>query len=128
MSFFSKNNPPEPQAPQSLDFGDFEPRALQSLIKQGGKKKLDALLDMFKLESPKRVEEIEKANSAKDGAASARVLKSSAANLGLHALEDSCDQIIAAGAAFSAASPLAKRPRLLLAQALDYLENARKIL
>lgn len=126
MSFFSKNNSPEPQVPQSLGFSEFEPLALHSLIKQGGKKKLDILLDLFKTEAPKRVDEIEQAPSASEAVASAKVLKASASTLGLYALEDSCDQIIAAGASLSLASELAKRPRHFLSRALDYLEKTRK--
>jgi hypothetical protein len=73
---------------------EFEPRMLQSIIKQGGKKKLDTLLDLFRKEAPKRLAEIESTTDGVDAKASARVLKSSCANLGLLGLEDLCDQII----------------------------------
>jgi len=83
---------------------------------------------MFKIEAPKRVDEIEHASNAADACASARVLKSSAANLGLMGLEDACDQIIAQGSKFSANSELAKLPRKFLVRAQDYLERGRKVI
>jgi hypothetical protein len=73
---------------------EFEPRILHSIVKQGGKKKLDALLTMFRREAPIRLAEIEATKDAVDAKATARVLKSSCANLGLLGLEDLCDQII----------------------------------
>lgn len=74
---------------------EFEPRMLQMIVKQGGKKKLDTLLGLFRKEAPKRLAELESTTDGVDAKASARVLKSSCANLGLLGLEDLCDQIIA---------------------------------
>ena len=73
---------------------EFEPRMLQSIIKQGGKKKLDTLLALFRKEAPRRLEEIEATTDAVDAKATARVLKASCATLGLLGLEELCDQII----------------------------------
>ena len=73
---------------------EFEPRMLQSVIKQGGKKKLDTLLELFRKEAPKRVAEIEATKDGVDAKATARVLKASCATLGLLGLEELCDQII----------------------------------
>lgn len=73
---------------------EFEPRMLQSIIKQGGKKKLDTLLTLFRKEAPLRIAEIEATKDAVDAKATARVLKASCATLGLLGLEDLCDQII----------------------------------
>jgi hypothetical protein len=73
---------------------EFEPRMLQSIIKQGGKKKLDVLLALFRKEAPKRLAELEATSDGVDAKATARVLKASCATLGLMGLEELCDQII----------------------------------
>ena len=73
---------------------EFEPRMLSSIIKQGGKKKLDTLMALFRKEAPKRIAEIEGTKDTVDAKATARVLKASCATLGLLGLEDLCDQII----------------------------------
>lgn len=74
---------------------EFEPRMLSSIIKQGGKKKLDTLLTLFRKEAPKRLAEIQATSDGVDAKATARVLKASCATLGLLGLEELCDQIIA---------------------------------
>lgn len=74
---------------------EFEPRMLHSIIKQGGKKKLDTLLALFRKEAPQRLAEIEATKDTVEAKATARVLKASCATLGLLGLEESCDQIIA---------------------------------
>jgi hypothetical protein len=73
---------------------EFEPRMLQSIIKQGGKKKLDVLLELFRKEAPKRLAEIEATKDGVDAKAAARVLKASCATLGLLRLEELCDEIL----------------------------------
>jgi hypothetical protein len=78
-----------------MDLPDFDRRALDSLMKSGGKKKLDALLEMLKVNGPQRVQEMLDADNLAEAQAAAKALKNSAANLGLAALEDSCDQILA---------------------------------
>jgi HPt (histidine-containing phosphotransfer) domain-containing protein len=73
---------------------EFEVQFLQMIVKQGGKKKLDVLLELFRKEAPIRLEEMAQAQDAQDAKASARVLKSSCANLGLMGLESLCEQIM----------------------------------
>ncbi len=101
---------------------DFDPRALEGLIHSGGKKKLDTLLEMFRKEGPDRVSEIEKSPDIKDAKKSAVALKASAANLGLLALEDLCDQILAGKDLGS----LKGQFRPALSKSLGYLEKTRK--
>jgi HPt (histidine-containing phosphotransfer) domain-containing protein len=98
---------------------DFEPKSLQSIIKLGGKKKLDTLLELFRKEAPQRVNEIE-GPDAEESKAAAKVLKISCANLGLHALEETCEQVLA-GEPGSAG-----RARPALQKALAWLEAQRK--
>jgi hypothetical protein len=73
---------------------EFEPRMLHSIIKQGGKKKLDTLLALFRKEAPLRLAEMEATQDAVEAKATARVLKASCATLGLLGLEELCDQVI----------------------------------
>jgi HPt (histidine-containing phosphotransfer) domain-containing protein len=103
---------------------EFEPRIIQSVMKSGGKKKLDALLGMFKTEAPQRVSEILTAADAVEAKAAARVLKSSAGNLGLLGLEDLCDQVLA-GQDHKA---LDADIKAALGKANSYLDNLRKTL
>lgn len=103
---------------------EFEPRILQSVMKSGGKKKLDALLVLFKSEAPQRVAEIASATDGIEAKAAARVLKSSAGNLGLLGLEDLCDQVLA-GQDFKALAPEIKAA---LSKANSYLDSQRKAL
>ena len=103
---------------------EFEPRIIQSVMKSGGKKKLDVLLNLFKAEAPQRAEEIATAADEIEAKAAARVLKSSAGNLGLLGLEDLCDQILAGGN-FKALAPQVKAA---LNGSLRYLESQRKAL
>ena len=102
---------------------EFEERIFVSVMRQGGKKKLDTLLGLFKSEAPKRVAEIEAAGDSAELKGAATVLKSSAANLGLLGLEDLCDQVIASGSA-------ALKPQFkpALDRALVWLEGRRKAL
>jgi hypothetical protein len=105
----------KPQPRTAMDLPDLDPRAFQSLMKVGGKKKLDALLEMLKTNGPQRIHELLEADNLIEAQAAARALKNSAVNLGLSALEDTCDQILAAkdwkakhALAVSAQSQLAK--------------------
>ena len=77
-----------------MDLHDLDPHAVQSLLKQGGKKKLDTLLDMLKANGPQRVQELLATDSLAEAQAAARALKNSAAILGLNNLEDTCDRIL----------------------------------
>ena len=73
---------------------DLDPRAVHSLMKMGGKKKLDALMQLLREHGPVRVTELAATADLREAQAAARALKSSAATLGLAALEDLCDQVI----------------------------------
>ena len=101
---------------------EFEPRIFHSVVKQGGKKKLDSLLALFKAEAPQRIAEIAAAPDALEAKAAARVLKSSAANLGLLGLEELCDSIIA-GQDYKAVLPRLKSAH---ARAVAFLDQSRK--
>lgn len=83
-----------------MEFPDLDPKAFQGLMKMGGKKKLDTLVQMLKEHGPARIAELK----GSEGVAAAKALKTSASHLGLAALEDICDQIIEAGAVSSALS------------------------
>lgn len=76
-----------------MEFPDLDPKAFQGLMKMGGKKKLDTLVQMLKEHGPARIAELK----GPDGVAAAKVLKTSASHLGLAALEDLCDQVVEAG-------------------------------
>lgn len=77
-----------------MPIADLDPRAVQSIMKLGGKKKLDTLTQMAQEHGPARIQELGEAADLKEAQAAARALKVSAANLGLAALEDLCDQVI----------------------------------
>ena len=94
---------------------DLDPRAAHSLMKMGGKKKLDALMQLLKESGPARVAELAATPDLREAQAAARALKSSAANLGLAALEDLCDQVLEAKA-WSAKHPLAAEAEAALAR------------
>lgn len=101
---------------------EFEPRIIGSVMKQGGKKKLDTLLTLFRAEAPQRVAEIESAADLTEAKAAARVLKTSAGNLGLLGLEDLCDRVLAGDASGKAAFKPA------LEKSLAWLDSQRKAL
>jgi HPt (histidine-containing phosphotransfer) domain-containing protein len=73
---------------------NFDPYAFNSLMKMGGKKKLDALIGLLKESAPARMAELKAAPSLSEAQAAARALKTSAGNLGLARLEDFCDQVL----------------------------------
>lgn len=79
-----------------MNLADLDPHAVHSIMKIGGKKKLDTLIQMLKDHGPTRLAELAQADDAAEAHAAAQALKSSAINLGLSALEDLCDQILAA--------------------------------
>lgn len=90
-----------------MSIPDLDPRALHGVMKMGGKKKLDALVQLLQEHGPKRVQELAEAGSLAEAKAAAAPLKSSASHLGLSALEDLCDQVLeatqwASGAALAA--------------------------
>jgi hypothetical protein len=107
-----------------MEFPDLDPRSVQSLIKSGGKKKLDTLIEMLKTNAPQRLKELQAAGSPEEAKAVARVLKTSASNLGLAALEDVCDQIIE-GKTWTAGSPLAKDAQVKYQAGLAALVKVR---
>jgi HPt (histidine-containing phosphotransfer) domain-containing protein len=72
-----------------------DPYAFNTVMKMGGKKKLDTLLGLLRESAPARLQEIKAAPSLAEAKAAAAALKTSAGNLGLARLEDSCDQILA---------------------------------
>jgi len=78
-----------------MSIPDLDPHALHGLMKMGGKKKLDALIQLMKEHGPARVAELK----GGEAVAAAQALKTSASHLGLAALEDVCDQVIESGAA-----------------------------
>jgi HPt (histidine-containing phosphotransfer) domain-containing protein len=79
-----------------MEFPDLDPKAVQSLMKMGGKKKLDTLIELLKQHGPARVAELKAAKTREEAHAAARALKQSASHLGLAALEDLCDQTLEA--------------------------------
>ena len=107
-----------------MDIPDLDPRSFQSLLKLGGKKKLDALMELLQGSGPERVQELLGAKSLDEAKAAAKVLKSSAANLGLAALEDTCDQILAAKS-WAPRHPLALEAQSRLAKGQAALKQAR---
>lgn len=110
-----------------MNFDDLDPHAYQSLLKQGGKKKLDTLMDMLKANGPQRIQELLATNSVDEAKSIARALKSSAANLGLASLEDSCDQILTQNA-WSPKHPLALEAQRRLGLGQAALIKARQTL
>ena len=72
-----------------------EPRAVASLMKLGGKKKLDALMAVLDASGPLRLADLQNARDLAAAKAAAQALKPTAAGLGLARLEDLCDQILA---------------------------------
>jgi hypothetical protein len=78
-----------------MSIPDLDPHALHGIMKMGGKKKLDALIELLKQHGPARITELKSGEAV----AAAEALKASASHLGLAALEDLCDQVIEAGAA-----------------------------
>ena len=94
---------------------DLDPRAVNSLMKLGGKKRLDALIQLLHEHGPIRIAELSATAELREAQAAARALKSSAANLGLAALEDLCDQVIEAKS-WSLGHPLAAAAKAALAR------------
>jgi hypothetical protein len=107
-----------------MELPDLEPHAYQSLLKLGGKKKLDTLLDLLKANGHQRVTEMQGTADLAEAKAAARALKSSAANLGLASLEDVCDQVLAAKA-WSLKHPLSVEAEAKLRKGLSLLVQAR---
>ena len=110
-----------------MDLPDLDPRSFQSLLKLGGKKKLDTLMEMLQANGPQRIQELLSAPSLEEAFAATRPLKTSAANLGLAALEDSCDQILALRA-WTPKHPLALEAQSRLAKGQTALKQARSLI
>ena len=104
---------------------DLDPRAVQSLMKLGGKKKLDTLMQLLLEHGPQRIAELSGTPDLREAQAAAKALKSSAANLGLGSLEDVCDQILEAQA-WSAGHPLAAQAKAALARGSSALQAERR--
>ena len=79
-----------------MSIPDLDLRTLQSLLKLGGKKQLDAEILLLKQDGAMRLKEWAAAEDLREAQAAARALKRSAAKLGLAALEDCCDQVLEA--------------------------------
>jgi hypothetical protein len=93
-----------------MNIADLDPHALQSVMKIGGKKKLDTLIQMLKEHGPQRLAELAQAGSLAEAQSAAKVLKNSAINLGLSSLENCCDEILDA-AQWSSGSALAAQAK-----------------
>jgi HPt (histidine-containing phosphotransfer) domain-containing protein len=93
------------------DIPDLDLRSVQSVMKLGGKKKLDALIALIQESGPARLREIKEAQSLSEARAAAQALKTSAGNLGLARLEDLCDQLIASKS-WAPGSPLIQQMEL----------------
>lgn len=89
-------------APQA-EIPPFDPRAVDNVMKLGGKKKLDALIEILNGSAPHRLEDLKKAASPAQARTAAQSLKVTAGNLGLARLEDLCDQVLEANRAPDAA-------------------------
>jgi HPt (histidine-containing phosphotransfer) domain-containing protein len=93
-------------------------------MKLGGKKKLDTLMQLLQEHGPVRIAELSGTAELKEAQAAAKALKSSAANLGLGALEDLCDQILEAKA-WTLGHPLAAQAKAALASGSAALQAER---
>lgn len=107
-----------------MNIPDLDPRALQGVMKMGGKKRLDTLIQMIQEHGPKRVQELAVASSLAEAQAAAAALKTSASHLGLSALEDLCDQVLEAKQ-WAPGSPLASQASDALKRALTALAKER---
>lgn len=103
---------------------DLDLHALQSLMKIGGKKKLDALIQMLRENGPARLQELSAASEVAEAHAAARALKSSAINLGLSSLETVCDEILEAKT-WAPKSPLAAQAEGAYRRGLTLLASER---
>lgn len=106
---------------------DLDPRAIQGMMKMGGKKKLDALIQLLKDNAPARLKELQAAATVAEAHAAAQVLKSSASHLGLGSLEDCCDQVLER-TDWSPASPLAAEAAACYQRGLKALLSLRETL
>ena len=77
-----------------MEIPDFDPRIVQSVMKLGGKKRLDALMAVLSESGPLRLQDLKEARTKPEARAAAQALKGSAGGLGLAALEDLCDQML----------------------------------
>jgi len=67
---------------------------VQSVMKLGGKKKLDTLIAILNESGPLRLQDLKAAATLPAAQSAAKMLKVSAGSLGLARLEDLCDQIV----------------------------------
>jgi hypothetical protein len=81
-----------------MNIPDLDAKALQRLMKVGGKKQLDAEIQLIKDDGSMRLKEWAAAGDLREAQSAARAIKASAAKLGLAALEDLCDQVLEAQA------------------------------
>jgi hypothetical protein len=79
-----------------MNIPDLDSKALQRLMKAGGKKQLDTEIQLIKDDGAMRLKEWGAASDLREAQSAARALKASAAKLGLAALEDLCDQVLEA--------------------------------
>lgn len=107
-----------------MEIQDFDKHALQSLMKIGGKKKIDALIQMMKDSGPARLQELKETNELAEAKAAAQALKSSAIHLGLNGVEAACDQILEAKS-WSAQAALALQAEAAFKRGWSALQTER---
>lgn len=103
-----------------MSIPDLDPHAIHGIMKMGGKKKLDSLIQMLKDHGPARIQELLEASTLSEAQSAARVLKGSASHLGLGNLEDLCDQVLEA-VQWTQRSPLAQQIQASYPRALSAL-------
>jgi hypothetical protein len=128
MSFFKKEEPkPDPRDhDQSMDL-EYDKRAIESLMKRGGKKMLDSVMNRLREYGPGLIRDLETSPDAAVVAEAARTLKSCSADLGLLGLEDVCDRILekAAGDSWTADAGLAAELKHKWLNAFSWLDSMR---
>jgi hypothetical protein len=110
-----------------MNIPDLDPKALQRLMKVGGKKQLDTETQLIKDDGSMRLKEWAAAGDLREAQAAARALKASAAKLGLAALEDLCDQVLEAEA-WPLDPAMVESARGALQRGLKLLDQQRSLL
>ncbi|HTB33756.1 MAG TPA: hypothetical protein VK842_02755 [bacterium] len=110
-----------------MSIPDLDPKALQRLMKMGGKKQVDSETQLIKADGAMRLKEWAAAGDLREAQSAARALKASAAKLGLAALEDLCDQVLEAQA-WPIDASLVETAKGALQRGLRALDNERSLL
>jgi hypothetical protein len=97
---------------------------VQSVMKLGGKKKLDALIGSLNDLAELRMQDLKDAQTLSQAQSAAKGLKISASSLGLARLEDLCDQILS-GQSWQAGSNLVAQTELALTKGRQALSAYR---